>query len=168
MNTVHGGQYPKLVELSNPVRKLYKIRYDISYDKDSNNYIYQEENFVGKPTIDMIRDTIYSYYNLLAKNEIQTGFKYGGTGEESTVWLSTENQFNYKAAYDLAVQTNGFTLPYTIIEGSYDNPNKITFTTLSDFKVFYVAMMNFINTTLEEYRYKKESVDFEQYKELLK
>jgi hypothetical protein len=161
-----GSKNPKLVEIYNPIKQLYKVRFDIV--EGENFSTYQEENFVGKPTIDMIRDTIYSYYNLLAKNEIQTGFKYGGTGEESTVWLSTENQFNYKAAYDLAVQTNGFTLPYTIIGGLYDNPNKITFTTLSDFKVFYVAMMNFINTTLEEYRYKKESVDFEKYKELLK
>ena len=27
------------------------------------------------------------------------------------IWLSSENQFNYKVAYDLALQTNGANLP---------------------------------------------------------
>ena len=38
------------------------------------------------------------------------------------VWLSSENQFNYKAAYDLAVQTGGATLPVTFKFGTDEVP----------------------------------------------
>jgi hypothetical protein len=38
------------------------------------------------------------------------------------VWLSTENQFNYKAAFDLATQTGGKSLPVTFKFGSTNNP----------------------------------------------
>ena len=50
-----------------------------------------------------------SWYNSQTDAAILSGFAYNG----AHVWLSVENQYNYKAAYDLAVQTGGETLPVT-------------------------------------------------------
>ena len=51
---------------------------------------------------------------------------------DAPVWLSTENQYNYKAAYDLAVQTGGETLPVTFKFGSDEQPEYHTFEKLDE------------------------------------
>ena len=63
------------------------------------------EEFNHKPTDEEIRSTVTAWYNRETDKAILSGFIYEGI----PVWLSSENQFNYKAAYDLAVQTGGRT-----------------------------------------------------------
>ena len=48
-----------------------------------------------------------------------------------TVWLTMEDQFNYKAAYDIAVQSNGKLLP-TFKFGTTENPIYHKFEDLED------------------------------------
>jgi hypothetical protein len=57
------------------------------------------------------------------------------------VWLSSENQFNYKAAYDLAVQTGGATLPVTFKFGTDEVPQYREFVTLEELTDFYTKAM---------------------------
>lgn len=65
-----------------------------------------EHEFNHQPTIEEVKNIITEYYNHITNQKILTGFSFQG----NAVRLSTENQFNYKTAYELAVQTNGATL----------------------------------------------------------
>jgi hypothetical protein len=66
------------------------------------------------------------------------------------VWLSSENQFNYKAAYDLAVQTGGASLPVKFKFGTTEDPVYYTFTNINDLSDFYMSAMRYINQTLDQ------------------
>ena len=92
----------------------------------------------------------------------------GFVWKEMSVWLSTENQFNYKAAYDLAVMSQGKSLPVTFKFGSTDNPVYYTFETLDDISDFYISAMTYINTCLAEGWKLKDSIDWSVYEEALK
>lgn len=122
-----------------------------------------EEYFTHKPSINEIKNTIWSWYDKETDYKILIGF----TWKDMSVWLSSENQFNYKAAYDLAVQTNGATLPVTFKFGTPDNPVYYTFETLEDFTNFYTSAINYINQTLAEGWQKKDSIDWTVYENAL-
>ena len=62
-----------------------------------------EYNLPYKPTLESLKSIILSLENSKIDREIKEGYVWEGMN----VWLSSENQFNYKAAYDLAVQTQG-------------------------------------------------------------
>jgi len=83
------------------------------------------------------------------------------------VWLSTENQFNYKAAYDLAVMSQGQSLPVTFKFGATESPVYYTFETLDDISDFYISAMAYINTTLAEGWKLKDGIDWSVYEEAL-
>ena len=84
------------------------------------------------------------------------------------VWLSSENQFNYKAAYDLAVMSQGNSLPSTFKFGTTENPVYYTFSTLDDISDFYLSAMAYINRCLTEGWKQKDSIDWSVYEEALK
>lgn len=74
------------------------------------------------------------------------------------IWLSSENQFNYKAAYDLAV-TFGGNLPCVFKFGTTENPIYYEFTETEDLTDFYLSAMNYINNTLAEGWKEKDNID---------
>jgi hypothetical protein len=118
--------------------------------------IWQEYTFNHIPSIDEIKNVINSYYNTLTNQKILNGFIWNGMN----VWLSTENQLNYKTAYDLSLQTNGSTLPLTF---KFEKNNEICyyeFKNIADFSDFYVSMTNYIQKTLKEGWIKKDSIDY--------
>ena len=102
----------------------------------------------------MARLTIWSI-----SSNILSGLQYDG----QMVWLSAENQANYKAAYDLAVQTQGESLPYKVKLGSEDAPVYKVFNSLQDFKAFFLAIQKHIQDTISEGWKKKDSIDWSQY-----
>ena len=75
---------------------------------------YIEEELDHKPDSEEIRSIVSQWYNSETDKKILSGLEYEG----HTVWLSNENQFNYKAAYDIAVQTSGQNLPVTFKLGT--------------------------------------------------
>jgi hypothetical protein len=85
-----------------------------------------------------------------------------------SVWLSNENQFNYKAAYDLTLQSNGQTLPVLFKFGTTDNPIYYTFNTIEELSNFYISAMKYISDTLAEGWRMKDSIDWSLYEEELK
>ena len=87
----------------------------------------------------------------------------GLTYQNQMVWLSAENQANYKAAYDLAVQTQGENLPYKVKLGSEDEPSYREFSSLQDFKAFYLSIQRHIDTAIQEGWAKKDAIDWSQY-----
>lgn len=80
------------------------------------------------------------------------------------MWLSSENQFNYKAAYDLAVQTNGANLPQVFKFGSTENPEYYKFETVEELTDFYTKATTYINQCLAVGWAKKDNINWDDYK----
>lgn len=142
---------------------LYKIgrnKWELIYGfgKDSEDadtgYNYRQR-FDHRPTAEECRAVIKEVINKETDRKILEDFVWKGM----SVWLSTENQFNYKAAYDLAVQTSGATLPIRFKFGTDAAPTYHTFETLEDFSDFYTRAMVHINTALDKGWTEKDKVD---------
>ena len=153
MKRVDGNPNISLIECTNPVKGLWRIRWDIQ------NTSYMEEEFDHKPTSEEVKSIVLSYYNREIDNSILSGMEYEG----AMVWLSTENQFNYKAAYDLAVQTEGQSLPVTFKFGTDDEPKYREFTTLEELSDFYRKSISYVLTALQEGWKKKDGLDVTLY-----
>lgn len=153
MKRVDGNPNISLIECTNPVKGLWRIRWDIQTTS------YMEEEFDHKPTSEEVKSIVLSYYNREIDNSILSGMEYEG----AMVWLSTENQFNYKAAYDLAVQTEGQSLPVTFKFGTDDEPKYREFTTLEELSDFYRKSISYVLTTLQEGWKKKDGFDVTLY-----
>ena len=114
------------------------------YGEDDGQGYDLRHTFDHIPTRDEVRNTIYAYINQQTDLAILSGHIFEG----HQVWLSTENQFNYKAAYDLALQTGGATLPITAKLGNDDAPYYRVFDNIEDFASFYIGAVQYIQQTL--------------------
>ena len=162
MIRVSGNKEVALVEQTNPVKGLWRVRFDVQI-ADDESATYMEMQFEHKPTIEEIKYLVIGYYNSEIDRKILCGFEYDGMA----VWLSSENQFNYKAAFDLAMQTEGATLPVTFKFGTDEDPTYREFVTLEEFIDFYQKSMSYVQMTLQEGWKKKDSFDWKSYEELL-
>lgn len=122
------------------------------------------EVFKTMPTIEKVKDMILSYYNSKIDEKILSGMEWNGM----KVWLSSENQFNYKAAYDIAVQTNGSNLPVVFKFGDVDKPQYHMFKTLDELSDFYLKTVEYVQTTLFNGWKEKDSIDWSVYEDKLK
>lgn len=113
-------------------------------DEDGMGFDYRH-TFDHIPTSSEVLDVITTHVNGLTDKKILSGFVWN----ERNVWLSTENQFNFKAAYDVAVQTGGMTLPIKFKLGETDGmPNYYVFEDMATFTDFYTKALAFIIETL--------------------
>ena len=152
------GAEPQFLRIANKRRGRYAIAFDIGRDADGN-YTYMEKVFDHLPTVEEIREVVNGYYNDETDKAIVSGFTY----DDVPVWLSSENQFNFKAAFDLAVQTEGASLPVKFKFGSDAAPVYRTFTTLSQLQDFYTKAIAYIQSCLEAGWAKKDAVDYTVY-----
>lgn len=148
----------RLLECTNPVKGKWRVRWDVQKREDGSTD-YMEEEFDHRPSDEEIKETVINWYNNQTDRAILSGFSYEG----NTVWLSTENQFNYKAAYDLARQSNGATLPVKFKFGSDEKPVYRVFENIEDLTDFYKKAMRYILETLDAGWKKKDAFDLEQY-----
>ena len=137
-------------------RNKWELFYGFGKDNpdDESGYNWRQK-FRQKPSLADIRAIIKETINNETDRKILEGFVWKGM----PVWLSTENQFNYKAAYDLAVQTNGATLPVRFKFGTDAVPVYYTFESIEDFSNFYTLAMVHINTVLNEGWAEKDLAD---------
>lgn len=147
----------KLVECINNKQQKWVIRWDMKPESDGVSYYEERINY--KPTFEDIQNIVLNGMNKEIDRNILEGFVW----KNMAIWLSTENQFNYKAAYDLAVQTNGMNLPITFKFGTTQEPIYYTFENVQDLSDFYISAMSYINTRLSEGWVKKDSVDWSIY-----
>ena len=141
--------------------------YDI--DEDGNKTetqlgTWKETYLRNKPSMEQLKTYILDALNKDIDEKILSGFVW----KEMAVWLSSENQFNYKAAYDLAVMSQGQSLPVTFKFGTTDEPVYYTFETLDDISDFYVSAMAYINSCLAEGWARKDGIDWTAYETVLK
>lgn len=144
----------------------YKPFYDIDEDGnkvESNVGTWTEHVFRNKPSLSQIKDFILTEINKRTDRLILSGFVWKGI----PVWLSMENQLNYKTAYDLAVQTNGQVLP-TFKFGTTESPVYYKFESLEDLKDFYISAMSYVTDTLAAGWQEKDKIDWTVYEDLLK
>ena len=170
MKRVQGSVGVALVECINRYIGKYRVRWDIkpetgeNDDKQAVSYYETEIILPHKPNINDIKQAVLEGVNRMIDEKIISEFVW----KDMPVWLSTENQFNYKAAYDLAVMSQGQSLPVTFKFGTTESPVYYTFETLDDISDFYISAMAYINTTLAEGWKLKDSIDWSVYEEALK
>lgn len=177
MNKTHSSTLPAYIECTNPRISKFVIRYDItpsaSADPASASptggssagaipatpYTYYEQIFYHHPTDEEILATLTAHINRQTDTAILTGFTYEG----APVWLSTENQLKYRAAYDLAQLTSGQSLPVTFKLGTDETPVYHTFTTIDALADFIRQMHTHIRTVIEAGWHKKDTIDLTLY-----
>ena len=118
------------------------------------------ERFEYKPTLEEIKEIIIAQVNRNVEEKILCGLMW----RDMPIWLSTENQFNYKAAYDLAVQTGGQSLPVKFKFGTDDEPCYHTFQTVEELTDFYVQSIKYIQGKLDIGWDKKDAFSLDSYR----
>ena len=130
-------------------------------------YLPKKQN--AQLNLQMVKDAIIADINARTDEKIVGGLVWTpqAGGDPIPVWLSTENQFNFKSAYDLAVQKQGATLPVTFKRGEDEEGNPVyhTFETMEDADDFYLLAMAYIKTTLAAGWSEKDSIDWTPYEE---
>lgn len=159
MRRVEGNSGISLLECVNPVRNKWRVRWDVRQNEEDGSASYMEEEFFYRPTAEEIKTMVMDWYNQQIEETILSGFVY----EDMPVWLSTENQFNYKAVHDLAVQNPGDTLPVIFKFGTDAQPQYQIFTALEELTDFYTKAMRHVQDTLIAGWEKKDSFDLSKY-----
>lgn len=137
---------------------IYLIRWDYQ-DIGDDLATWAEEMFYHKPDTSELQQIINEYYNVRTSNKIKKRFIW----KDTPVWLSTENQQNYKAVYDFAVQTGGANLPVEFKFGTEQNPVYYHFYTIEELQEFYLAMQSHIHSCLQDGWRLKDAVDYSVY-----
>jgi hypothetical protein len=148
---------PKVECINHKIGK-YRIRWDIQPHEDGVSFM--EEDILHKPTLQEIKSIVIGGINKQTEEAIQGGFHW----RDIPIWLSIENQLNYKTTYDLAVQTNGEALPVVFKFGDEDNPQYFKFEDMETFQDFYFKVVEYINNTLTAGWSKKDSINWDEYK----
>lgn len=140
--------------------KNYLLIYGYGTDEDGNGYNFRK-NYDHKPTKTELKEDITQLIDGITDSKILQGFRWN----EVTVYLSTENQMNFKAAFDLNMQTGGLMLPVKFKLGEDAEGNAVyhTFENMDDFTDFYTSAVSYINQCLNEGWAEKDSLDMSSY-----
>lgn len=104
--------------------------------------------------IGVLKDRINNKVN----DQILRGFVWN----EMPVWLSVENQNNYKAAYDLAFQARVMQMNFTEVKfkfGTDEEPVYYNFTSFEEFADFYIKAVGYIQSCYETGWSEKDALD---------
>lgn len=162
---------------------LFVIGYDLQKVTDDMYSWYEIYLFKDKnKTLDFneIKGAILKDIDARTDYGIENDFVWTSFDQEQIpVKLDAENKFNFKASYDLAVQTQGATLPVTFKmsekeimiepkeEGGIHALEKQsvyhTFSTMEEATDFYMKAMAFIQGCYQEGWQKKDNFDWSKY-----
>lgn len=162
---VKGTEGVKLIECINPEKDKWRVRWDIQPNTENGSsqsasgVNYEEVEFLHKPTIEEIKTVVLDWFN----NKVDASILKDFIWNNMPVWLSMENQFNYKAAFDLSIQTNGESLPITFKFGTDAEPQYHEFAMLADITDFYIKAVAFKDNVLSNGWKAKDTFDFEPY-----
>ena len=140
--------------------KNYLLIYGYGTDEDGNGYNFRK-NYDHKPTKTELKEDITQLIDGITDSKILQGFRWN----EVSVYLSTENQMNFKAAFDLNMQTGGLMLPVKFKLGEDAEGYAVyhTFENMEDFTDFYTSAVSYINQCLNEGWAEKDSLDMSSY-----
>ena len=159
--TYYSGKTPKHLEMINPKSQSFRLRFGFNEVENEPSFC-NEVEYDRQPTLEEIKKVILNYYNDKCNQEILSGLTYEG----SLVWLSSENQFNYKAAFDFAFQTvasGGEFIPVTVKLGEEDTPVYKTFSDITELQEFITSCLTHTQNTLSKYWEIKDNIDWSKY-----
>ena len=140
-------------------RKRWEIFYGYGED-DGVGYNYRL-TLDHRPGVHEVRQIILDQINANTDEKILSGFVWN----DVRVWLSQENQTNFKAAYDLNVQSGGKMLPIKFKLGEDADGNAVyhTFEDMDAFGIFYMSAVAYINECLNAGWSEKDGLDMSPY-----
>lgn len=140
------------IEEVDPMRGTWRVRFGREEDEDGQaSCMYAE--YDHKPTDGEVIALVTGYYDDVCDHECEWGMRYKGL----IVYLSFENKFNFKAAYDLALNTRGASLPITFkLWQDEKTPVYWAFRTLDELTDFYMEAMKHVTATLNKWWLKKD------------
>lgn len=160
IRTSYSTESTQLFECFNKVKNTYIVRFDET--KVDNGYKYQHFFVSGTDDIEVIKSTINNYYNELCSDEILKGFKL----DSDIVWLSQENQMNYKIHYDFALVNNQNKLEFKPIKikiGDETESKYHTFQSFEEYQKFVFDYTEHIQNTISKYWNTKDAIDWSKY-----
>ena len=124
-------------------------------------YLPKKQN--AQLTFQMVKDAIISDIDAQTDEKILDGYEFTPDGADTPiiVWLSKESQTNFSEAHRLQIVPVKFKLNETADK----QPIYHTFKTLEELNRFYVGGVAYINQCLNEGWQRKDSIDWEPYKE---
>ena len=134
------------------IEKVETIRNNTGFEGTDEEVMNKYLASIEDPSILMSREELIealkTRINDRVNNEILSGFVWN----DMPVWLSVENQTNYKAAYDLAFQAKAMQMNFTGIKfkfGIDEAPIYHDFTSFEELADFYVKAVAYIQSCYE-------------------
>lgn len=165
----------KLLYCIDPLRDHWLMAYDLKeapqpegIEKDApKSYSYRSHLFDHQPSHQEVCDLLYGAINDACDQAILQGGSYTTLEERPhscRLWLNQQNQFNWKAIYDMAKHSGGANLPAIIKLGITDeDAYYYTITTMRQLEHFILSVFKYIETTLASCWSAKQSLDLTPY-----
>ncbi len=158
-----------LIENYAQIRETYSqviVSYEMVAEPDGKHATWQEVYFnkkQGRPSFAQIKEAIISDIDAQTDAKILNGYQFTPDGEENpiTVWLSKESQTNFSEAHRLQFVP----IKFKLNETDDKQPIYHDFLTFEELDRFYKGGVLFINQCLNEGWQRKDSIDWDQYKE---
>lgn len=152
-------QHAEVGKVVKIAKSHYTLLFGNGIDESSGNAYVWRMDYDHLPTKLEAKSDVDKLINGLTDGKILSGLRW----HDTPVWLSTENQFNFKCAYDIAVQTGGASLPatYKLGEDGQGLPIYHTFETLDDFTDFYMSCVGWIQQCISDGWAEKDGVDYD-------
>lgn len=175
MNKVFGEK-----ELYAPIRKDFNriiICYGYNDEPDGTNGTWYEIYNISKSNLNLqsIKNAIITDINRQTDEKILNGYEWtilhgNDAGKTVKVWLSAENQNNFKAFHDAVKEYPGidaFPVTYKLAEDENGNPIYETFENMGALSQFYLGIVSYIKQTISEGWARKDSIDWSVYEQAL-
>lgn len=134
----------------------YLLIFGFGVEEDERKYTWRKY-YDHKPSVREIKSDISELINREVDAQILSGFVWNG----KPVYLSSENQMNFKTAYDIARDTSGASLPvkFKLGEDAEGTPVYHTFTKLEPLADFVMKATAFVVATLND-GWQKKDIDY--------
>lgn len=147
-----------------PIKKV-NNKYVVSWGLnqiDQSNDLWQWYYFVvnHKPSINEIKTNIETFINEQTKNIIFNHFKWN----DMKIYLSLENQIDYKLLFDATMIQDGKNLPEVLKFKINDENVYYEITSIDEFKDFILSINEHIRKSLKYGNDLKDSIEYYDYK----
>lgn len=134
-------------------------------EEDGQGFDYRH-TFDHKPTKEEVHDILIAHINACTDEKVLSGYKWtvlhgDDAGRSVNVWLSAENQVNYKAKHDLALaypHLIKFPVRFKISEDSEKNAIYEEFQSIEELATFYIGGVAYIERCIADGWQQKDGV----------
>lgn len=135
-------------------REKWELVYGFGKDRENDETGYNfRQRFSHKPTAEECVEIVREAINCKTQERILRDLRWKGM----QIWLSKDNQLNYKTAYDLAVESLGGPVRFKF--GTDEAPQYHEFADLEELRDFHLAWTSHIAASLADGWAEKDAVD---------